>query len=161
VILPASEFFSTAQLRKNPPALDLVVYGPAHLFRKAWLSGVRDYLRDPWLPEELFLRVRGPLPSSLKWDWGEYNLSLRGTKLIEDSSSKEIRLSRAEADLLRVLAQRQGQAVSRNLLAWAAQCSEGRVIDTLMARLRKKIQAISSVEDDPVPSIRGFGYRLP
>ncbi len=86
------------------------MYGPAHLLRKAWLSGARDYLKEPWHPDELFLRVRGPMPSSIKWDWGNGTLHLQGTRLRSKADSPMVRLTRAEADLLRVLVQRAGSS---------------------------------------------------
>jgi len=161
IVLPASVFFSLPQLRWDSPTIDLMVYGPSHLLRKAWLSGARDYLKEPWQPEELFLRLRGPMPFSLKWSWGDGTLYLQGTQLHSEQDLPMVHLTQTEADLLRVLVQRQGQVVSRAVLSWAAQCSEGRVVDTLLARLRKKIQAVVRFDDDPLPSIRGLGYRLP
>ncbi len=140
---------------------DFLVYGPPHLFRKSWLSGAKDYLRDPWQPDELFLRMRGPLPVSSKWYWGECRLLLDGMTIRTDPGCVSVHLSRTESDLLRILVQRQGQVVSRSVLSWAAHCSEGRVVDTLMARLRGKLQRVAERNDDPVPSVRGLGYRLP
>ena len=51
VIAPAQAFFSTPQLKR----LHVLVYGPAHLMRAAWLAGASDYLKEPWTAEELFL----------------------------------------------------------------------------------------------------------
>ena len=159
VVVPVSAFFSTPLLRQGK-GMDLIVYGPAHLLRKSWLSGVRDYLKEPWLPDELFLRLRGPLPTSLKWSWGERLLSLNAMTVAADTGF-QIKLSRTEADILRLLVQRQGVTVSRNVLSWAAECSSGRVVDTLVARLRRKLQSVTGLQDDPIPSVRGLGYRLP
>ena len=140
--------------------MNLVVYGPAHLFRAAWLSGAQEYLRDPWQPEELFLRLRGPRTPFVEWTWGNRGLHLEGRSLVADDGTKT-RLSTTEAELLRILVQRRGSAVTRGVLGWAASCSGGRVVDTLVARLRRKLQDLIGVEDDPILGVRGLGYRLP
>ena len=160
MVLPADQFFSFPELRREASKTDLLVHGPAHLFRAAWLAGIRDYLREPWTADELFLRLRGAKPEILAWQWGEIQLTLEGLTLRATPGSL-IKLSRAESDLVRLLALRQGTTVTRGVLAWVAICSEGRVVDTLVARLRRKIQAVARRSDNPISSVRGLGYRLP
>lgn len=155
--MPAKQFFSTPDLRQNH---NLVVYGPAHLLRAAWLSGAQDYLREPWDPEELFLRLRGPQPPFVQWVWMDRRFKLEGVSLKREDGHK-VRLSPTEAGLLRILVQRRGTTVSRGVLGWAASCSTGRVIDTLVGRLRRKLQDLAGVDDDPISGVRGLGYCLP
>lgn len=156
-MIPASHFFSTPALRQT---VNFVVYGPAHLFRAAWLAGAQDYLKEPWQPDELFLRLRGPQPPFLEWNWMERRLRLEGGSLgLEDGT--RAKLSPAESELLRILVQRRGTVVSRGVMGWAASCSQGRVVDTLVARLRHKVQSLVGVDVDPIPGVRGLGYRLP
>lgn len=159
MVLPAEQFFVLKQLRTGPEAVDQLPYGPAHLFRAVWLSGALDYLRDPWQPDELFLRLKGPRPPRLSWEVGDGTLNLEGCRLSGTTSA--VRLTPVEAELLRILVQRRGVAVSRAVLAWGAACSEGRAVDTLMGRLRIKLQEVS-FPGAPVPeAVRGVGYRLP
>jgi DNA-binding response OmpR family regulator len=70
-------------------------------------------------------------------------------------------LSAAEAGILRLLVQRQGTPVSRAVLGWGATCAEGRVVDTLVGRIRAKIRTLTRSEANPVVAVRGLGYRLP
>lgn len=137
-----------------------MVYGPPHLLRAAWLGGAQEYLREPWQAEELFLRLRGPNPPWVDWSWGDRAFRLEG-RVLSLESGLRVRLSPAEAELLRLLIQRRGMAVSRPVLAWVAGCAEGRVVDTLIARLRRKVQGLAGMDDDPFPGVRGLGYRLP
>jgi len=136
-----------------------VAYGPAHLLRAAWLAGAQDYLREPWEPEELFLRLEGPRPPRIAWETQGKWVRLEGLSVLPEGG-EPVALTATEAELLRVLVQRRGRVVSREVLGSAAACSSGRVIDTLIARLRQKIQGFSGNED-PIPSVRGRGYRLP
>ena len=158
--MPAEVFFATPSLRKGPKAQNTVVYGAGHLFRAAWLSGAQEFLKDPWTADELFLRLRGPQSPRVSWNWGDSSLCLEGRLLATEQGAK-VRLSATESALLRTLVQRRGAVVSRAVLSWAASCSEGRVIDTLVARIRSKIQMVTNAHEEPVLSVRGSGYRLP
>jgi len=157
-VVPVSQYFSLPGLRKGPDADNLVVYGPPHLFRAAWLSGARDYLREPWSVDELYLRVRGPGPGFVEWTTESTAYRLEGRNLANEKGG-QVRLSAAEAGLLRVLVQRRGSPVSRGVLAWAASCSDGRVVDTLIARIRGKLRRLGGA--DCLIAVRGVGYRLP
>lgn len=158
VVVPAGLYFAEASLRKGPASQNVLVYGPAHLFRVAWLAGARDYLREPWSVEELYLRLRGPGPAFVAWGHRERSFRLEGRDL-EVEGGGTARLSTAEAELLRLLVQRRGSTVSRGVLGWGAGVSEGRVVDTLVGRIRRKLSALGALE--AIVAVRGVGYRLP
>lgn len=158
-VVPAGPWLADPGLRRRTPA-DVVVYGSEENFGPAWRTGILDYLREPWQPEELFLRLRGPESPTVVWDWAGKSLRLDGNEF-STAEGDRVRLSSAEANLLRILVRRRGLPVSRGVLAWAAGCSSGRVIDTLVGRLRNKLRPILAA-DAPLPvSVRGVGYRLP
>lgn len=159
MIVPASQFFSIPDIRRGPSAANVLVYGPEHLLRAAWLSGARDYLRDPWSVEELYLRLRGPSPAFVEWDSGGRVFRLEGRHLT-CGPEPGVRLSVGEAGLLKILVQRRGLPVSRSVLAWTAGCSEGRVVDTLISRVRGKLKALDYGPQE-LMTVRGLGYRLP
>ncbi len=148
-------YFSTPPLKKIPSVL---VYGPAHLMRAAWLAGAVDYLKDPWEPEELFLRLRGPRAAVVVWSCGPCAVRLEGGSI--SASGMKTKLSWSEAELLRMLVERRGCAVPRHLLAWAAGCVEGRVVDTLVGRIRRKLAGVGA-SGPTITSVRGVGYVFP
>lgn len=158
MVVPAAAFFSTPELRRGAASFDVLVHGPAHLFRPAWLAGARDYLRAPWSADELFLRLRGPSPSWMEWDASGQVCRMEGSRL--SRGTEVVTLSGSEVALLRILVQRRGTPVSRAILGWVAGCSEGRVIDTLVGRIRKKLQKLGA-GDQGLVAVRGLGYRLP
>jgi len=134
-------------------------------------AGVDDYLPKPFEPRELLLRIRTILRRTSGASQEERPAVGDGTIRLgafEFQASREIlvgaagpvRLTSAEASLLRVLAENAGQILSRDDLSRMCDINGAeRTIDVQVTRLRRKI------EPDPrVPrylhTIRGRGYVL-
>jgi two-component system, OmpR family, phosphate regulon response regulator OmpR len=128
-------------------------------------AGADDYLGKPFEPRELVLRIRNLLqrrpaadapPREVRFGGCRFDL-VRGELF---RGADPIRLTAAEAGLLASLAQRAGEAVSREELSLSAQFSGNvRNVDVQMTRLRRKI------ERDPrfpryLQTVRGTGYVL-
>jgi two-component system, OmpR family, phosphate regulon response regulator OmpR len=128
-------------------------------------SGADDYLSKPFEPRELVLRIRNILQRRPAANYSPREIRFGGCRF--DVARGElfrggdiVHLTAAEAALLSALAQKAGQAVSREELALSAQFSGNmRNVDVQMTRLRRKI------ERDPrfpryLQTIRGTGYAL-
>jgi two-component system phosphate regulon response regulator OmpR len=135
-------------------------------------SGVDDYLPKPFEPQELLLRIEAILRRSggrqtraagqrLKLGHCAFDLQ-RGELLVDD---EPVRLTEAETNLLRRLAQTPFVAIDRLELAGGAGPipdvldGAGRAVDIHVTRLRRKIEA------DPknpryLQTVRGIGYML-
>jgi len=131
--------------------------------------GVDDYLGKPFEPRELLLRIQSVLrrgrpaaaaesadPERVTFGDMEFDLQLGELK----RKGKRIALTDAETVLLRALAARMGEALSRETLckSMGSDVNE-RAIDVQVNRLRRKI------EPDPtfpryLRTVRGQGYRL-
>ena len=127
--------------------------------------GADDYLIKPFAFSELLARIRGLLrrgktrePEQIRI--GELEVDLLRHKVLR--GSVRIDLTAKEFALLSLLARRQGEVLSRTLIAeqvWDMNFdSDTNVVDVAVRRLRAKI-------DDPFPvklvhSIRGIGYVL-
>jgi two-component system phosphate regulon response regulator OmpR len=131
--------------------------------------GVDDYLGKPFEPRELLLRIQSVLrrgrpvaaadsadPEQVTFGGMEFDLRLGELK----HKGKRVALTDAETALLRALAARMGQALSRETLCRSvgSEVNE-RAIDVQVNRLRRKI------EPDPtfpryLRTVRGQGYRL-
>jgi two-component system, OmpR family, phosphate regulon response regulator OmpR len=129
-------------------------------------KGIDDFLAKPFEPRELSLRVASILrraQSHLSFvqvarvHFGGFSFDLHRGELRR--GDEMIRLTERERDMLRMLAERAGETVTREALAGPGVASNERTIDVQVNRLRHKI------ERDPanplhLQTVRGAGYRL-
>jgi hypothetical protein len=168
-LFPARGLPSAAELAAlKASGAKVLAYGASGLLRAAFLAGCDDFLKEPWSPEELECRLERlaraqPLGASATLTWGE--LTLRGGRLC--SAGGEINLSYPESRILAVLLARPGEAVSREVLAYAAwgrPCTAGsRALDMQVAGLRRRLRGLSGPEHGPavrIRALRGTGYAL-
>ncbi|MCP4394192.1 MAG: response regulator [Alphaproteobacteria bacterium] len=164
------EFLST--IRKNindnldgTPVLMLTAMGDIDDRITGLEIGADDYLTKPFEPKELVLRIKSILRRIPKTEdipieilsIGDFIYDLTDFTLYKDGDI--VYLPPAESSLLKVLAKKPGQILSREDLGAQLGISEQgfRTIDVQVTRLRKKI------EKDPrkpryLKTIRGKGY---
>ncbi|MBM7456529.1 two-component system OmpR family response regulator [Oceanisphaera litoralis] len=136
--------------------------------------GADDYLPKPFNPRELLARIKAVLrrrpepgltpsadePRRLRFD--HWTLDLARRELLDDKGVT-ISLSTAEFDLLRVFTQHPHRVLSRDQLLDLARGREAqafdRAIDTLVSRLRRKLES-DSRHPQLIKTIWGGGYML-
>jgi two-component system phosphate regulon response regulator OmpR len=126
-------------------------------------QGADDYLSKPFEPRELVLRIRNVLQRRPAADVASRDVRFGGCRF--DVVRGElyrggdvVHLTAVEAGLLSILAQKAGQALSREELSLSLS-GNVRNVDVQMTRLRRKI------ERDPrfpryLQTVRGTGYTL-
>lgn len=153
------------QARKQTPVVFLTARDAVHERVKGLELGADDYLVKPFAFSELLARVRtilrrGPGRQTEALSVADLEIDLvrhRATR-----GGQRLDLSPKEFGLLSLLTQRQGEVLSRTLIAehvWDINFdSDTNVVDVAVRRLRRKV-------DDPfarkiIHTVRGFGYVL-
>lgn len=167
VMMPGESGFDltkSVRAASNVPILLLTARGLAEDRIEGLERGADDYLSKPFEPRELLLRISALLrrtqPIALnrqELSFGACTFSVGRGELRRDGDL--IKLTAGEAALLKALAQKPGEAISRQALAEQTSTAMERSVDVQVTRLRKKI------EDDPrapiyLQTVRGIGYVL-
>lgn len=158
----------TASLRaeSDVPILLLTAMTEAEDRIEGLARGADDYLPKPFEPRELVLRLNAILRRLPRAAAGEAAaLSFGGLRFDPQRgeltrAGEAVRLTAAEASLLRTLARRPGSALSREELQRDSRIGGNlRTVDVQITRLRRKIEA-----DPKTPrylrTVRGTGYVL-
>ncbi len=167
VMMPGlSGFDLTEKIRaaSNVPILLLTARGLPEDRIEGLERGADDYLSKPFEPRELLLRIAALLRRAhpVKRDrqllqFGEATFEPGRGELKRGGDL--VKLTAGELALLRVLAAKPGEAISRTALADQTATPMERSIDVQITRIRKKI------EGDPktpiyLQTVRGVGYML-
>ncbi|MCB2113900.1 MAG: response regulator [Parvularculaceae bacterium] len=167
VMMPGlSGFDLTEKIRaaSNVPILLLTARGLPEDRIEGLERGADDYLSKPFEPRELLLRISALLRRSRPaarerrvLTFGQATFEPGRGELRRDGEL--VKLTAGELALLRVLAAKPGEAISRLALAELTSTPMERSIDVQITRIRKKI------EDDPrtpifLQTVRGVGYML-
>ena len=136
--------------------------------------GADDYLPKPFNPRELLARIKavlrrqslGTAPAAIEavklLHFDRWTLDLARRELCDDQGLT-VSLSTAEFDLLRVFTQQPHHVLSRDQLLDLARGREAqafdRAIDTLVSRLRRKLER-DSKHPQLIKTIWGGGYLL-
>ena len=156
------ELLKDLRIHSDVPVLVLSARNDTSDKVRALKLGADDYMTKPFWPEELVERVAARLrrPILSRTDMLEIGtLRLNRASREVTVNGDLIALSRLEFELLLVLAERPGVALTRKVIAERALDPENegaeRNLDVYISRLRKKIGASVSLE-----TVWGIGYRL-
>ncbi|WP_135212411.1 response regulator [Vitreimonas flagellata] len=168
VMMPIEDGFSLAEsVRKNSkvPIILLTARGLAEDRIRGLSIGADDYVPKPFEPAELTLRINAILRRTVTQrgetrelvTFGPFSFNSSRGELQREGAT--VRLTEAEVAMLRVLAARPGEVVTREDLAKRTGQGLERSVDVQITRLRRK------TETDPrapvyLQTVRGVGYRL-
>jgi two-component system phosphate regulon response regulator OmpR len=167
VMMPGEDGLSlTRWIRRRgaTPVLILTARGLTDDRIEGLSVGADDYLGKPFEPQELLLRVEAILrragprhagPRRIKL--GDFDFDLDRAELTR--AGDPVRLTEAEGQLLRLLAQNAHAAVDRMDLARDTADSTGRAVDVQVTRLRRKIE-LDPRNPRYLQTVRGKGYML-
>jgi len=128
--------------------------------------GADDYVTKPFGVMELLARVKALLRRQRRerpeaYEFGPFTLDLRARKL--EREGKEVGLTPKEFGLLELLAEREGQALTRNQIlnaVWGRSVFvTPRSVDQCVNTLRGKIEP-NPKQPTYIRTVRGVGYRF-
>jgi DNA-binding response OmpR family regulator len=151
------------------PILMLTVRDDVEDRVKGLESGADDYLTKPFKLEEVQARVRALLRRPP--EWASIDEITVGPLQVDSATqearmgSKRLDLRKKEFDLLRLLADREPNVVSRSVIAervWGSEFVSDNSIDVTVSGLRKKLDNAKNGEGAGMrlETVRGVGYRL-
>jgi two-component system phosphate regulon response regulator OmpR len=170
VMMPGEDGFSLARWvraegpSRQTPVLMLTARDGAEARIEGLTIGADDYLAKPFDPQELLLRIEAILrrtgakpQAAARLTMGACGFDPERGELTREG--EPVRLTEAEAWLLRRLAANAHAPVDRMVLARETADVSGRAVDVQVTRLRRKI------EPDPktpryLQTVRGVGYML-
>jgi DNA-binding response OmpR family regulator len=176
VMLPGMDGFEVVrrlrERREFLPTLMLTARGRAEDVVKGIAAGADDYLAKPFDLGVLIARIKGLLRRR-EWAAGgersfedrvEINGRVVDFKALEIENGGERQpLTLMEANLLRFLYERNGEAVSRGEIldkVWQVhEDTDTRAIDNFVVRLRKYLEK-DPAKPEALVTVRGVGYRL-
>lgn len=159
------EFTQEFREKRSTPIILLTALGETDDRIEGFEAGADDYLPKPFEPRELVLRINAILKRTAKnvrvdkpFRIGPWVFDPAMEELTSENES--VKLTGAEAVLLKALGANGGEVMSREKLAAKCGVDAGeRTIDVQVTRLRRKIE-----EDTKSPrylqTVRGKGYLL-
>lgn len=168
VMMPVEDGFSLAEsVRKTSkvPIVLLTARGMPEDRIRGLQIGADDYVPKPFEPAELALRINAILRRSVNGrgeapevvTFGPFSFNGARGELSREGAI--VRLTEAEVAMLRVLAARPGEVVSREELAKRTSNGQERSVDVQVTRLRRKVE-VDARAPVYLQTVRGVGYRL-
>jgi len=157
------EFIKNNKSKIDTPIILLTAKGEAEDRVGGLEIGADDYLRKPFEPKELILRIKNILNKTKKNDQKRIinfdNIKVDLNKLLIIKNANEFKINNTEKIILEKMINNPGKTFSREDIGKLIDLDKERSIDVIITRLRKKI------ETDPknpkyLQTLRGMGYVL-
>jgi two-component system, OmpR family, response regulator TrcR len=171
IMMPGSDGFSAVkkirEVNKDVPIIMLTAKPMTEDLVKAFDLGCNDFIRKPFVMEELIARIKSFAKVSGNsardahslYKLGSFTLNASTQELANDS--RRFQLSHKEVELLRKLCEAKSNIVDRQVLLkelWGSDSVfNSKTMNVYINRLRNYLNCDKSVE---ILTIRGFGYKL-
>ena len=171
IMMPGSDGFSAVKkirlVNKDVPIIMLTAKPLTEDLVKAFDLGCNDFVRKPFMMEELIARIKsfakvsgsGAGATQNIYRFGNFSLNASTHELTNDS--KRFQLSYKEVELLKRLCEAKSTVVDRQDLLMELWGSDNvfnnKTMNVYISRLRNYLDSDKSVE---IITIRGFGYKL-
>jgi len=171
IMMPGSDGFSAVKqiraVNKDVPVIMLTAKPLTEDLVKAFDLGCNDFIRKPFVMEELIARIRSFARVSGNGSRGAHDIYKLGTFTLNASTqeleneSSRFQLSYKEVELLKRLCEAKSTVVDRQVLLaelWGSDnVFNSKTMNVYINRLRNYLNSDKSVE---ILTIRGYGYKL-
>jgi two-component system, OmpR family, response regulator TrcR len=171
IMMPGSDGFSAVkQIRRDNKEVPIIMLTAKPLTEdlvKAYDLGCNDFIRKPFVMEELIARIKSFAKISGNGSQSTENIYKLGSFTLNASThelanaSNKFQLSYKEVELLKRLCQSKSTVVDRQVLLeelWGSDnVFNSKTMNVYINRLRNYLESDKSVE---ILTIRGFGYKL-
>ena len=171
IMMPGSDGFSAVKqiraVNKDVPVIMLTAKPLTDDLVKAFDLGCNDFIRKPFVMEELIARIRSFARVSGDASRSAHNMYKLGSFIFNASTqelasdSSRFQLSYKEVELLRRLCEAKSTVVNRQVLLaelWGSDnLYNSKTMNVYINRLRNYLDSDKSVE---ILTIRGYGYKL-
>ena len=170
IMLPEKDGFTLAQdirkLDEETPIIFLTAKSMSEDKIKGFLAGGDDYITKPFVMNEFLLRIKAVLKrTGIKaiektgYTIGHFYFDTANFLLKENGN--EIKLTKKEAEILKILCAKQGTVVERELIlniVWGDDSYfNGRSLDVFISKIRKYLSSDSNIS---LNNIHGIGFCL-
>ncbi|MCB9195965.1 MAG: response regulator transcription factor [Flavobacteriales bacterium] len=170
VMLPKKDGFGLAEdvrkINAEVPIIFLTAKSQTEDKIKGFKLGADDYITKPFSMDELLLRIEAILKRTVEYKSskdqhpiGRYEFDVLNYNLIIDGAEKK--LTKKEADILKILVEQRGKVVERELIlnmVWGDDnYFNGRSLDVFITKLRKYLSKDESIS---IKNIHGVGFSL-
>ena len=171
IMMPGSDGYSAVKqirsVNKEVPIIMLTAKPLTEDLVKAFDLGCNDFIRKPFVMEELIARVKsfakvpgnGSQTANNTYKLGSFTLDASTHEL--SNNSNRFQLSYKEVELLKRLCESKSNVVDRQVLLeelWGSDnVFNSKTMNVYINRLRNYLESDKSVE---ILTIRGFGYKL-
>lgn len=139
--------------------IPVLAYGRSVLLRKAFISGCKDFIREPVDTDEFYFRIVKNLPAECKTlHWGE--LEITGNSL--SGQNKKIPITYQQFLILKLMISNRNVPIPRETfqyMLWGKIKDSSRDIDMNISIIRKRILEFKGIPLD-IETVRGFGYMI-
>ena len=171
IMMPGRDGFSAVKqirsINKEVPIIMLTAKPLTEDLIKAFDMGCNDFVRKPFVMEELLARIKSFTKVSGNSTDATHKIYMLGSFTLNASTheltndSKRFQLSYREVELLRKLCEAKSTVVDRQMLLtelWGSDnVFNSKTMNVYINRLRNYLDSDKSVE---ILTIRGFGYKL-
>lgn len=171
IMMPGSDGFSAVKqirmVNKDIPIIMLTAKPLTEDLVKAFDLGCNDFIRKPFVMEELIARIRSfarvsgnaPRVANNLYKFGNFTLNAATQEL--SNKANRFQLSYKEVELLKRLCEAKSTVVDRQVLLaelWGSDnVFNSKTMNVYINRLRNYLDSDKSVE---ILTIRGYGYKL-